>query len=360
MMNEKFNLFFATGSKQYLEFLLVMNVKNILISYAYPDPWDLKPIMKRNNVNLLCDSGAFTAWNGAYKKKAQEIVDYTKKYPELSKQEIEDKVTKEGSWKKLMVDREKYLEFVLKHQDIITRVVNLDVIPGEQGKPVTEEQNIQAAEEGWENYLWFLSKGINTVHVYHYGEDFSYLDRMINFGCDYIGISPSNDLHDAAKMQWLDQVFRHIDKSANPKIKTHGFGVTSKKLVERYPWYSCDSSSYSLTSAMGGILTPWGRVYVSDQNHNDPDHIINKHKMVQDHIDKYLSEGVGYNIKHMIKNVEEVTRECVNCFHPMNVEEKAVSYKPRNFANILYFLKMEERVLKNGPTMDYQKQLTLF
>lgn len=336
MLNPNFNLFLATGSRQYLEMLLTCNQKNILISYAYPEPWGLKPLIKRNNVNLLCDSGAFTAWSLANKKKRQG----------------------DPNWQKYLVDIEKYYEFIMKNQDIITRVVNLDVIPGEQGQQPTQQQIIDAAEQGWKNYQWFKAKGINTIHVFHYGEPFEYLDRMLA-ECDYIGISPSNDLHDNAKQDWLDRVFRYILKSNNPTIKTHGFGVTSKRLVMRYPWFSCDSSSYSLTAAMGGILTPYGRVYISDQNQFDPDHILRKPIEVQRHIEKYLLENVGYNIKQMCEN-NEVFSKCPNCEHKLDYHIKAVSYKPRNFANIVFFQNMEKERLEKGPGMEFMAQNELF
>lgn len=297
-VHEKFNLFFATGSRQYLEFLLTCNVKNILISYAYPEPWSLKPLLKRNKINLLCDSGAFTSWNLAQKKKREG----------------------DPNWEKCLVDLDKYIAFVKKHEDIIYRAVNLDVIPGEQGVKPTQQQIIDAAEQGWQNYLYMKKNGINSVHVYHYGEPTEYLDRMLA-ECDYIGVSPSNDLHDNEKMKWLDYTFTYIAKSNNPTIKTHGFGVTSKRLVERYPWFSCDSASYSLTAAMGGILTPWGRVYISDQNHHDPDHILRRPLRIQEHIDKYLFENVGYGIKQMTNNKEEKTKFCPSCNHQWTAME---------------------------------------
>jgi len=335
MLHDKFNLFLACGSKQYCEFLLVCNVKNILISFSYSDPWQLKPLLKLNNVNLMCDSGAFTAWNQASKKK------------------------REGNpnWKKYLINIDEYAEFVKKHSDIIFRAVNLDVIPGETGVIPTVTQIEEAAEQGWNNYLYLKEKkGINTIHVFHQGEPFKYLDRMLQY-CDYIGISPSNDYHDDKKYAWLDVVFRHIMKSTYSSIKTHGFGVTSKKLVERYPWFSVDSSSYSLTAAMGGILTPYGRVYVSDLYQDDPDHLLRQPIQIQKHIEKYLLENIGYGIESMTRNKEDRIFECEKCHNQVIYNVKVPSYKSRNFANIIYFLNLQERVRTNGSTMDFMKQL---
>ena len=160
---------------------------------------------------------------------------------------------------------------------------------------------------------------------------------------------------------WLDRVFNYILKSNNPKIKTHGLGVTSRQLVMRYPWFSCDSASYSLTAAMRRILTPYGRIYISDQNQNDPDHILRKPIEIQQHIEKYLLDNVGYGIRSMSEN-SELVNKCPNCNHNLDYQMKAASYKPRNFANIIYFQDMERERLQQGPNMAFlaQQELNLY
>ena len=336
MKDPNFNLFFATGSKQYLEFLLICGAKNILISYAYPEPWRMKNIIKRHNIRLLCDSGAFTSWNLAQKKK------------------------REGDpyWQKHLVNLDAYIEFLEKHRDIIFRAVNLDVIPGEQGVKPTEKEIEEAAEQGWENYLYLKKKGWNTIHVFHQGEPFKYLDRMLEY-CDYIGVSPSNDASEKSKFNWMDHTFRYILNSKNPKIKTHGFAVTSKILVERYPWTSVDSSSYSLTAAKGTIITPYGRIYVSDQNQGDPNHLVNRPEEIRRHINDYLMEKIGYGITSMIDKNNDYYGACEKCGHSFRDTIKAQPYKPRNFVNINYFIELQETRRQNGPSLDFMKQETL-
>jgi hypothetical protein len=370
---QDFNLFMATGSKQYLEFLLICNVKNILISYAYPEPWQMKGLIEKNNVNLICDSGAFTSWNLSQKTRREEAYDMIGGEPmwqllnQKGREEILAKVDEIGNWKKHLVNIDKYLEHLNKYKDIIWRGVNLDVIPGEQGSVPTEEQIIEAAEQGWKNYKYLKERGWDTIHVYHQGEPIWVLNRMLD-ECDYIGVSPCNDSSEKAKMEWLDISFRHImnyDYSKNPRIqkgqiiKTHGFAVTSKRLVERYPWYTVDSSSYSLTAAMGNILTRYGRIYVSDQNLHDEDHINNKPLEIKEHIDSYLKNKIGYGIQSMMETSKEDECKCPKCQTPVMTTQKTQAYKPRNFANICFYLDLQDKRRKEGPTLAFMNQGTL-
>lgn len=372
---QAFNLFLATGSKQYLEFLFICNFKNILISFSYPEPWQMKSLIKKNNINLICDSGAFTSWNLAQRtrqelavrkslnfEKDDKLEDKQNEFfrlPAEVRKETYRKVDEEGKWKKHLIDIDKYLEHLEKHKDIIFKAVNLDVIPGQQGIKPTEKQTVEAAEQGWKNYLYLKERGWNTIHVYHQGEPLWVLDRMLK-DCDYIGISPNNDSSEVGKLQWMDIIFRYILESDNPKIKTHGFAVTSPILVKRYPWFSVDSSSYSLTAAMGSILTPYGRIYISEQNKRKKEHIENKPIEVQEHIQKYLLSEIGYGIKSMTEKQEKLETRCQNCYQSIETYQKVQSYKPRNFANIIYFLKLQELRRKNGPTLDFLKQQPLF
>lgn len=334
-----YHLFMATGSKQYLEFLLCAGCKQILISYAYPDVWAMKQFMKDCGVKLLCDSGAFTSWNLAMKKKSEG----------------------DPNWKNFLVDIHKYIAFVKEHEDVIWRAVNLDVIPGEQGREPGEEEINKAAQEGFDNLMIMKQHGINPIHVYHQGENLKWLDKMVvEGGCDYIGVSPCNDYSTERKRNWLDQVFTYVCNNY-PNLKTHGFGVTSAQLVKRYPWYSSDSSSYSLTAAMGAILTPYGRIYVSDDplKLGDPEHINNKPQEIKDFIDKYLMDRIGYNLRSMMYKEDMQDVNCPKCTEQFKTPAKSMAYKSRNFANIAFFMDVEEQVNRDGCNMNFSKQISL-
>ncbi len=171
---------------------------------------------------LMLDSGAYSAW-----RKQEEI------------------------------DLSQYIRYCHENQDIIDVAVNLDKIPGRFGKPPSIEEVNHSAQVGWDNMKRMEAEGIKPLPIFHQGEDYYWLHRMIDEGYDYIGISPDNGKATSSKKVWLDKVFSQItDLSGYPIVRTHGFGMTSVDLMFRYPWWSCDSMTWVLASSYGGILIP--------------------------------------------------------------------------------------------------------
>lgn len=163
--------------------LIDNKVKNLLFSFAFKDQlpkWE-NLIRELNRIkikpNIMIDSGAFSAWT-------------------IGK----------------TVDREKYLDFVKefikrnkKYCDNIY-VTNLDMIPGSFRRKPTKKEAEESAYRSRKNFLWFLSKGIKTINVFHQHEDYKWLLRMIE-ECDYIGISPANDLSTKQRFPFLKKCF---------------------------------------------------------------------------------------------------------------------------------------------------------
>lgn len=292
-------IYFATGAREYTLLLLMSGVKNILCSFAYPEPFKIKPILKQNGVKLMTDSGAFTAWS-----KGKEV------------------------------NIDEYIQFIVDNIEVIDeeRIVNLDIILGGR-RFATQEQFMDACDRGFENYYYMkkklkekLGREIDPIHVFHQGENYAYLERMLK-ECTYIGISPNNDFKDDKKQIWLQECFEII-KQINPNIKTHAFGVTSWQLLSRFPYTSADSSAWALTSAMGSIITPYGRVSISKERESAPDFIENLGMANKEGIIKYI-ESFGFSY--------EICKK---------------SYKYRNIINIYHFLGMEKRLNQNPVKLD--------
>lgn len=178
-----------------------------------------------NKVNLMLDSGAFSAWVRQVEINIDEYAKYC-------------------------LERSKYIDYV----------VNLDVIPGKWGqKDVGGDEVEESARIGFDNYYYLLDKGVpkeKLIHVFHQNEDFKWLIKMVK-EIEYIGLSPANDRSTMEKKVWLDRCMDYVtDSKGVPVVKFHGFGVTSVPLMLRYPWYSVDSTRWNIEGKLGRVFLP--------------------------------------------------------------------------------------------------------
>lgn len=160
------------------------------------------------------------------------------------------------------LDIDAYIAFIFANAEHIDHYVNLDVIPGSFGVIPTPTEVEASARKSWDNLLYMEGHGLKPMPVFHMGEDFEWLRKIVvhalnEGGSDYVGISPANDRPTVQKRKWLDRVFTTIgDADGRPMVKTHGLGVTSIPLLVRYPWHSVDSSSWTTASARGVLFVP--------------------------------------------------------------------------------------------------------
>lgn len=174
-------------------------------------------------MKILLDSGAFTLW------KQQKHV----------------------------IDLDEYIEFCLEYADVIWKAVNLDVIPGVPGQTRTRSQVEEAAKQSWKNSRRMRKRGIEPLPVFHQGEGFDWLEKMIEEGYDYIGLSPNKRRSTKEKMVWLDDCFGYLCGGGKyPPIKVHAFGEAAAEILFTYPWFSVDSTSWTLLGGLGKILVP--------------------------------------------------------------------------------------------------------
>lgn len=284
-----------------------VDVRNKLSSYYYPKEfYDWLKITKKRSGNLLLDSGAFSVWASG---KFINVKDYF-----LYAQECLEEAGKNNK---------------------VLRIVNLDVIPGKVGqtktlvlstKPSDIELIDKAAKQGYENLCYFVERGIAPIHVFHQGESFEWLNKMI-LKTDYIGVSPANDLGQKQKRKWINRVFTYIEKN-NIKIKTHGFAVFDKKIILEFPWTSCDAVTHRLLGAYGQIYLPYG-------GFKNPDYskprvhifISDKHKknvFFEEKIRKVIEEE-EFNYDDVVKN--GAVRSLINAKYFIGLEKWINSVK---------------------------------
>lgn len=253
-------------------------------------------------VNTILDSGAYGAW-----RKGESINIYD------------------------------YIAYAKRHQDYIVGCVNLDVIPGEPGRTPTQAEVEDSARRSYENFQIMKQHGLNPMPVFHQGESFEWLQKYINDGIDYIGISPAADMmgwRGPDPEVWLDKVFNYItDDQGYPIIKTHGFGITGAKYLRRYPWTSCDSTSWTRIANFGKIMVPVycnGKpnylsnphyVHVSDFTVREPDAFIsakdkakdqfgNLGKHEQDQVVHFVTEECGMTMT-AVRYCDNERRKCM-------------------------------------------------
>lgn len=239
-----------------------LGVKNYLHSYEDPDAVGVAAQAcadSGSGNSLILDSGAYSVWS---RGKEIDIKDYIEFAQNLSE----------------------------KHKNTINQfnIVNLDVIPGVKGEIPTAEDIEAAAKQGWENMLTIEKAGIIPIPVFHQGEDFKWLD-LIKKRHFYIGISPNNDATVNQRFAWCSKVFSILKTDH----MTHGFGVTAKKLVWSFPWFSVDSVSW--------VISP--EVYGHAQFTRDYPKLGLSRK-VRPHRDYVTFE----NVKHLKKLEQDCTR----------------------------------------------------
>ena len=284
------------------------------------------------------------AWN-LERRALLEFVEYKKEHPD----EHCDLVVDSGAYSMWSRGKEfnmdEYIDF-LNSNDIIEQafwVAEADVIPGRMGFDPTEEERKAAPEKSWENYLYMIDRvkwPKKVVPIFHQGEDFKHLKRMLEFKFEdgdhipYIGISPRNDVHVNEKMKWYESVWKIIRESSNPNVLTHNFGMTTISMMEQYPSMSSDSTSWIRSASFGNImLVVNGKiksVYVSNRNPDSPEHISNQPLAIKEAIEKECKEiGYGYTLDALINDDSGALRPIWNLIQ-LDKWRKSFEYQGNN------------------------------
>lgn len=135
---------------------------------------------------------------------------------------------------KATVDLDAYCSFLLNNKYKVTVYANLDVIGD--------------AYQTNKNQIYMESLGLDPLPTFHNGSDYKHLYELLE-KYDYIGLG---GLVPIARRK--DVLFKHLDRcfsiimKENPNIRIHGWGMTGRDVVFRYPFYSVDSTSW----LMGG------------------------------------------------------------------------------------------------------------
>lgn len=280
------------------------------------------PTTKQCPVELFIDSGAFSAFTQGVK-----------------------------------IDLDEYIAFIKQYKDIITVYANLDVI-GDAAGTLANQKRMEKA-------------GLKPLPCFHYGEPIKYLQYYLGRH-DYIALGGMVPIDNKDLVVWLDDLYSHYicDEDGMPRVKVHGFGLTSLKLMLRYPWYSVDSTSWVVTGRMGAIYVPkpWAhsldevwKVSLSNRSPNQSEagkHLSsfspNQRQYVLEYIEKkgyklgkseFKTESADYTLKDKERwngKAKDGKREV-----EMIIESGVCNdYRKRDEINIIYFLDLEKAMPK--------------
>lgn len=196
------------------------------------------------------------------------------------------------------IDIDKYIEFVYKNRDIILDVDNIGLY--------SVLDDVRSAKNTYENQLYMEQNGLKPLPCFHYGEDVSMLKKYID-NYEYITLGGMVPISTKQLYYWLDDIWSKYltkeDKTA--RIKVHGFGLTTFELMEPYPWFSVDSSTWVQNANFGMITShKYGTLNISAKSPARKDrgrHLTTLPEMTKKEILKELEEK-GFEFERLATN----------------------------------------------------------
>lgn len=186
-----------------------LGITHILESYHYLQAGKAVDSMRRDGAKIFLDSGAYSAFTGGH-----------------------------------VIQLESYCNFIHRNPDVIEIASVLDGI----GDPLKTWQNQQQME----------ALGTKPLPCFHYGEDERYLKHYLD-NYEYITLGGMVPIAKPQLLIWLDRIWEKYltdPRTHLPICKVHGFGITTKEIMLRYPWYSVDSSTWVQWARVGAIMLP--------------------------------------------------------------------------------------------------------
>ena len=286
-------------------------------------------------MRVLVDSGAYTIDN---MKKQGKVVDG--------------------------LDLPGYCAWLKEHPTLYTHYVNLDVISN--GKAT------------YDNWIEMRKQGLNPIPVYHATTDVKWLHKYLDAGVDYLCLGAVAFMYTERRLANFDHIWaNHLtDKQGMPLVKVHGFGLTSLRIITRYPWFSVDSSSWAFIARHGGLFVPRkvnGKFDFGEEHYkrnvstraphkNSIPHITmrgpEERKLLREYLD-FIETPLGQSTFRPYKEGEELADNeslwkrkhghhgKVEVLVETRVEDGVVNcQKMRNEANIKFFILTAEQVPK--------------
>lgn len=212
--------------------------------------------------------------------------------------------------KSVTIDLDEYCAFIAEHKERITVASSLDAI----GDP----------QKTYDNFHAMLKRGIDAIPVFHCREDFGWLRRYVAEGHPYLALGGMVPEGKPWVAKWLDQVWSLlVDTEGCARIKVHGFGMTVLSFIQRYPWHSFDSSSWTYGSRFGYVLTMWPNgkqawVFVGDKHSARKDwgerHYNTFSRPYQEQFDKFCAQIGVATVTDMKRDAKLIDKHNIRVF----------------------------------------------
>jgi hypothetical protein len=181
-------------------------------------------VRNTKEVEVLLDSGAFTAWS--------------KKEPDIDVYQLLRNYS--AVFKRL---RDNYKEIWF---------INLDKIPGSVDAPPTREEIANAIHVSDKNYKILSAElGFNVLPVFHRTESIERLHEVIELNPHYICAATRTEGAEIHRREWSQRVMLLLGDK-----KVHGLAATGSLMIQGVPWHSIDSSTFAQAAGFGHVIVP--------------------------------------------------------------------------------------------------------
>lgn len=205
----------------------------------------------------------------------------------------------------ISVDVDEYIKYINENKGI-NNWVELDTIPYPILNATTAKDS---CEESWLSYNYMrpeVREDANLLPLYHFGEPQYALTRIIDESVeDYIGVGGRHGVATSIQIKYFDWVFNIIRKSTKPNVRVHAFGITTPEILNRFPFYSADSSAWIKAAVFGEIMMrgTLKRISISNNTH----HLRNNFIYLHDDAKSCIIDDItyfGYTVEQLQTDVK--------------------------------------------------------